>query len=243
MTKRRTRGKEIVEQPEAVEASLWRRFRFEKQADCKEPLFNRHLELSQSIAGKEFARRPAYGLELGDFKQLAYSGLLEAIDRFDPLQGTTFPAYASPRIRGAISDGSLKSSEAAEHFGFRQRRGLERAAHFVPDIGLSGEQDQVSQLAELAVGLALGLIAESAAAAADPESELYGSIAWREMQIALHQEISKLPENARIVMELHYRDGVSFAQIAELLGLSPGRISQLHRSALGELRDQLRNFE
>jgi RNA polymerase sigma factor for flagellar operon FliA len=38
----------------------------------------------------------------------------------------------------------------------------------------------------------------------------------------------------------HYDHGLSFAQVAQLMGLSRGRISQLHRAALDRLRKRLR---
>lgn len=38
----------------------------------------------------------------------------------------------------------------------------------------------------------------------------------------------------------HYFNGVEFKHIAELLGVSKGRVSQLHRAALEKVRARLR---
>jgi RNA polymerase sigma factor FliA len=44
------------------------------------------------------------------------------------------------------------------------------------------------------------------------------------------------------VLRQHYETGLSFAQIAELLGVTRGRISQLHRSAIERLRKRIGTF-
>ena len=49
-----------------------------------------------------------------------------------------------------------------------------------------------------------------------------------------------LPARERDILRHHYIDGVGFDQLAVLLGVSKGRVSQLHRSALDLLRKRLR---
>src|SRR5689334_877835 len=105
----RQSGLALIQRPQEVEASLWRRLRFEDEGQCRELLFNRHLALAKSIAWREYRRRPPHGLEREDFEQLAMSGLLEAIDRFDPLLGAPFASFAKHRIRGAVADGASRS--------------------------------------------------------------------------------------------------------------------------------------
>ncbi|MET0183798.1 MAG: sigma factor, partial [Caulobacterales bacterium] len=96
-------GLKLLEIARAVESSLWRRLRFENDSACREALFNRYIRFARSVAAQEWRRRPAYGLERQDFDQLAFGGLLDAIDNFDPLHGASFESFARARIRGAIS--------------------------------------------------------------------------------------------------------------------------------------------
>ena len=236
MTRERQSGLALVERPAEVEASLWRRWRFEAEFRCREQLFNRHSRLARALAWREYRRRPSHGLDRADFDQLALSGLLEALDRYDPLVGTPFTAFARYRIRGAIADGLAHSSESAANFAFRRRVEIERLR------SLEGNQtentaDALRAIAEVAVGLAIGLIAERAGA--EETSDPYQSNAWRELEVRLHQEIDRLPSAQRSVMTQHYRNGLPFGEIARLLGLSNGRISQLHRAAIISLRRRL----
>ena len=48
-----------------------------------------------------------------------------------------------------------------------------------------------------------------------------------------------LGERERHILRYHYLEGLSFGQIAQLLGLSNARISQLHKAALGTLQRRL----
>lgn len=52
-----------------------------------------------------------------------------------------------------------------------------------------------------------------------------------------------MPAAEKAVIQHHYSNGVDFTHIARALGLSKGRVSQLHHSALKRLREQLRRFE
>jgi RNA polymerase sigma factor for flagellar operon FliA len=51
----------------------------------------------------------------------------------------------------------------------------------------------------------------------------------------------KLDEPELSVIRQHYFEGVPFTQLALARGLSKGRISQIHRAALGKLKDRLRD--
>lgn len=209
-------------------------------------LFDRYLDLARAVAGGERRRRPAYGLDRADFEQLAFRGLLEAIDRFDPLRGSPFPAYARPRIRGAISDGAIHSSEVSAQYSARRRIESERLRSLKAadrDKAAENGEDYLAQLAELAASLAIGLMAENAAGfheGAGSGLDAYESLAWRELQINLAREVERLPDRERTVIRQHYLNGVAFSEIARMMGLSKVRISQLHRSALKRVRERLK---
>lgn len=238
MSRDRGAGLALLQRAEQVEASLWRRFRLERNDLCREDLFARYLSLAQAIAAREFRRRPAYGLERVDFEQLATAGLLEAIDRFDPLKGAPFVAFAKYRIRGAIVDGIARSSESGAQYSFRRRLEIERLQSLAANRDATA--DPLAELSTMVAGLAIGLIAEGAGHSAHDPLE---SRAWREMQQTVIEEITRLPPAQRAVMENHYLRGVAFTQIAHLMGITKGRVSQLHRAAITQVRARLRRFD
>lgn len=223
-----------------MEASLWRRLRFEHERRCRESLFNRYLALARAIAHGERRKRPAYGLDPADFEQFAYGGLLEAIDRYDPLRGIPFDAYARRRIRGAIADGANRSSESGAQYSCRRRMQTDRlhSLRNGADIGA----DPIGELADLAAALAIGLIAEKANLEGGPQRDPingYDTLPWLAFQRDIFRCVDDLPEAEKTVLEHHYRNGISFSQIAQLMHLSASRISQLHHSGLKRLRARL----
>lgn len=69
----------------------------------KHSLWQRYVPLVRHEALRLQVRLPA-SVELDDLLQAGGIGLLNAVDRYDALQGTAFTTYAVQRIRGAMLD-------------------------------------------------------------------------------------------------------------------------------------------
>ncbi|MEM9584749.1 MAG: sigma-70 family RNA polymerase sigma factor [Pseudomonadota bacterium] len=243
----RVSGLEILKKPKNVEASLWRRYRYEAEDSRREDLFLLYRDRARKIAHNQFRRRPPYGLERPDFEQLAYEGLLQAIDQYDPVHGAPFPAYSRLRILGSISDGLANSSENGRQYDYRRRLERARLASIRAEEPKSAT-DSLSELSDLVVDLAIGLVLEGTAIVADEATpdhhpDGYETLAWKELQISVLKAVAVLPRRELMVIENHYLHGVAFKQIACLLKVSVSRISQLHKSALAKLRDTLKAHE
>jgi RNA polymerase sigma factor for flagellar operon FliA len=61
----------------------------------------------------------------------------------------------------------------------------------------------------------------------------------KEVKEILGNAINKLPSQEKVVITLYYYEGLNFKEIAEVLELSQGRISQLHTKAILRLRGHL----
>ncbi len=153
--------------PPRVEASLWRRFRFEREIRCREQIFSRYTGLARALAARQLKGRPRNGIERGDFEQFAYEGLLVAIDRYDPLRGIPFGAFARRRIIGSIADGASQMNEVDAQYSYRRRVENERARSIAAKP--ASERDPLRALAELATGLAIGLMLEGTSLVAPPD--------------------------------------------------------------------------
>lgn len=238
------RGLALVIEPERAEASQWRRFHATNDRHLRENLFDRYRRFARALA-RRHARMGEYSQDLhDDLEQFAYHGLLEAIDRFDPLRGSSFLGFAKARINGSIIDGLGKISEHGARVRFRSKLERERMA------SLEEERESASatqELAELVTELALGLMLVGSEQAANSKfagsaDNGFDSLAWRETRVLLSQRVDELPEPERTVIRQHYQNDLLFVQIATMLGVSKGRIAQLHRSALGKLRKTMRTI-
>jgi len=225
------------------EAVLWARIRG-GSAEAREAMFDRHTVFARQIAARQYRDRTRGDLELTELRQLAYAGLLEAIDRFDPERGVPFRGYASRRITGSVIDGIARASEVREQIAFRTRLRAERVRSLAPEASDQlGAPDALQALAELAAGLAIGFLLDGGLAAdedtADRAPTAYDGLAWKETVQGLRDAMADLPEREQFIVRQHYLHGVAFDLIAKLLGLSKGRVSQLHREAIRRLRKRI----
>jgi RNA polymerase sigma factor for flagellar operon FliA len=70
------------------------------------------------------------------------------------------------------------------------------------------------------------------AASSDPAAELEG----QEMRGMLAAAINSLTEREKIVVTLYYFEGLTLAEIGEILGVTESRVCQIHTKAVGQLR-------
>ena len=243
----RPSGLDLVIHPKRAEAALWRRLRYEDGSGCRESLFNLYSGMARAIAVRTFRRRGTMRIERYDYEQLAYEGLLQAIDRYDPMRGVPFSAFARRRIEGNIADGIARMSEVGAQISHKHRMEQERLRSLASRTEEEGTETALQALSDLAASLALGIMLNEtrlieAGDRPDPAPSAYESLEWRQLQARLVGEVSKLPEKEAIIVRQHYDTGLSFAQIATMLDLSRGRVSQLHRSALERLRKRIGGF-
>ncbi|MCB5423823.1 sigma-70 family RNA polymerase sigma factor [Altererythrobacter sp. CC-YST694] len=233
------RGVELLLRPERVEAALWRSFGDDPGPENRHRLFEHYRPFAARLAASQFARRARGNYERGDVEQLAYEALIQAIGRFDAARGVPFEAFARLRIRGHIANHLAQVSEGAAQRHFRHRIERERLKS-LQDRG--GEPlDALAALSALSAAIALGLMLEGERkpelhAIPDPAPTPYESLAWRDLQGRVRALVDSLPEREEFVIRQHYRNGVSFQQIAVLMGVTKGRVSQIHKAALDRLR-------
>lgn len=226
------------------EAAEWRAHRERPGPRTRMRLFERYRLLARAIARREWRLLGSGVIEMADAEQLAYEALLRAIDRYDPARGATFKAYVRLRLQGAIRNALPKTSEANAVYGARKRveRDRLRAAKAAVE-----SSDPLASLRELAAQIAIGFMLEDIGAGgldelASNEPSAYDSAAWAQLMGQLDRRLNGLPENERIVLDGHYRKGLQFQEVATLLGVTKGRVSQLHGQALQRLRKQLGKY-
>ena len=231
------------------EAALWMALDGAGRDGARQRLFELHADFARSLARRQFRVRTRGDLELADLLQFAHAGLLEAIDRFDPGRGVKFRSYAARRILGSIADGVGQSSEVRSQLSARARARRDRVHSLVPDnADALTAPDALEALIELAMGVAVGVMLEGTALFVDDseattqvrQASAFDSARWRELTERLVREVAALPDRERHILECHYGErALGFDAIANLLRVSKGRVSQIHRSALTTLRKRL----
>ncbi len=237
-------------------AALWAAWQADPNDAVRGQIIDFYLPFARMMAAKIYARRTWRELEFMDYYQYACVGLVESVERFHPEQGVSFETFAGVRIKGAILNGIATMSERQEQAGARRRlvnsrvNALNMAApakstapveSTAPDTNVD---DVFVQLAELAIGLALGFALEDTGMIQAEEvphypDNTYQRAEMKQLKQRLRYLLDDLPEDENRVLTYHYLQHLGFAEIARILKLSAGRISQIHKSALGRMRDAM----
>ena len=226
------------------EAALWQAWRERAEAGARAALVELHGDFARIMAAKLFAQRYGDAVEFDEYLQFARVGLLEAVDRYDSSLGASFRTYAAHRIQGAVLSGLECLSECSRQVALRRRLEQDRVRSLA-EQDAEAAPDAFERLVSVAVGMAVGFMLDDVAAfqAADSScgDSAYQGLAERETRHRLHALIEQLPAKEARIIRHHYLQHVPFEEIARDLGVTPGRVSQLHKRALEQLRAALRH--
>lgn len=215
------------------ESELWRRYRQGADPVARDRLFRMHMSWAASVGKSVYRRVGVFSLDASDFMQNAELGMLEALSRYEPERGVDFRAFARPRVRGAVFNG-LRSMMRERGISNDDKRHAERLAHLHNDDG-----DAFDTVVDAVVALGMGFLLDHAAAEAVADASTY--VQRDQTHLRLKTAVGRLPERLQTLVVAHYFDFMPFADIAEDMGVSRSRVSQLHREALQRLRDVLRD--
>lgn len=224
-----------------------------------ESLILAHLELVQHVVNQVSVRYPRH-VDRQELWNAGARGLVEAANRYRPEMGVPFPKYAMARIRGAIIDSTRDRDWAARALR-RSARDLRRAEErFEERHGRTARDEELA--AELGIGLEelreLRASVERATllhldhAYEDEEGSLAQQIQEtsyealpeealerRELYGTLRTAVRNLPPTQRMVIERYYLGGEMLRDIAESLGVTEARVSQICSEAINALRAYL----
>ncbi|WP_462325339.1 FliA/WhiG family RNA polymerase sigma factor [Desulfoplanes sp.] len=179
-------------------------------------------------------------------------GLMEALYKYDPDSNTHFETYADTRIKGAMLDELRKMDWLSR--GMRQKikkieaamQGQERRYGTIPSntkiAALTGfTKDEVEQCREALENqfcLNIDALEETTrfATLKDPFEHPYEKTATNEIIDKLAHLIEQLSKREILVLSLYYAEELNMREAAEVLGVTEGRISQLHSQAITKLR-------
>ena len=218
-----------------------------------EELITDNLRLVQSIAWHLHARVSKV-IEIDDLIQIGYYGLVTAAQKYTPQEGVNFSNYASLRIRGAMVDHLRKNSNLCRTTIKMQQRFNHAEQKLIKLHRRQPEQAEIAD--EMAISLSeLQEWRKSFAAnhhesmdqvyddfsiifasnTNDPEEELQN----KDLKKLLIEALKKLPEKMALVIQLYYVEELNVYEIAEVLEVTIGRVSQIKSEAVKKLRTHI----
>lgn len=194
--------------------------------------------------------RVGRAVEIEDLSQAGMVGLVEAANRGHGVSDDEFEIYALRRIRGSMLD--LVRRHAHLSRTEVQRKRLMREAR----RAFEADQGRVPSAAELATSLQISLEElgawEAGRASHAPESldeivELYGDwfpageptpegeLEQAQLLRQLQDALATLDERLQLILQLYFLEEMNLREIAAVLGLTIGRVSQLKSEAVSKV--------
>ncbi|MFJ4191427.1 RNA polymerase sigma factor WhiG [Kitasatospora sp. NPDC089509] len=242
---------------------LWRSYKETGEKRLREQLILHYSPLVKYVAGRVGVGLPS-NVEQADFVSSGVFGLIDAIEKFDIDRAIKFETYAISRIRGAIIDelraldwiprSVRQKAKAVERTYATLEARLRRTPHepeVAAEMGIAIEDLHAifSQLS-LANVVALDELLHPVGEGGDRLSlmdtlEDHGAddpvevAEDRELRRLLAQAVNTLPEREKTVVTLYYYEGLTLAEIGQVLGVTESRVSQIHTKSVLQLRAKL----
>ena len=254
---------EHSEDADAALADLWGRYVTDRSAELRDRLILHYAPLVKYVAGRVGVGLPP-NIEQADLVSYGIFGLIDAIEKFDIHRAIKFETYAISRIRGAIID-ELRAIDWIPRSVRYKAREVERAYAALeaelrrtptePEvaerlgIGLDDLHQIFSQVSYVNVvaldelltvggekGDKLSLVDTlEDTKAEDPVTAFEAE----ETKYLLARAINQLPEREKIVVTLYYYEGLTLAEIGEVLGVTESRVCQIHTKSVIPLRAKI----
>jgi RNA polymerase sigma factor for flagellar operon FliA len=248
---------------EAALRELWQEFKATGESRLRERLILHYSPLVKYVAGRVGVGLPP-NIEQADLVSYGIFGLIDAIEKFDLERAIKFETYAISRIKGAIIDELRAIDWIPRSVRYKAREvekayaALEAKLHRTPtesevagELGITLDElhtifSQVSFVNVIALdellnvggerGDKLSLVDTLEDTRAEDPVEVFET---EETKYLLSRAINTLPEREKIVVTLYYYEGLTLAEIGQVLGVTESRICQMHTKAVLQLRAKL----
>ena len=210
-----------------------------------------HMPLVKRIAHQICSRLPP-NVEVDDLIQEGLTGLLDALNRYEPQANLAFEAYARTRIRGAIYD-ACRKNDILPRNQRDELEGLEKITRKLEQqLGRHPSEKEIAASADMTLESYYAIMANmvhlmplddlsddllpSDTDASDPMR----AVAMAQLADRIANILEGLPDNEQLVFALHYQEELSYREIAQVMNITPGRISQLHTQGMIRIRAKLK---
>lgn len=255
----------LTNQEKVKQFDKWVMWKEEGSRDAEVDLVTQYLPLVDKVANRLAVNLPA-NVDKDDLVSYGRFGLLDALAKFDHTRGLQFETYAMWRIRGAMIDGLRendwiprtvrdKAKKIEEAYTMLEQKQLRSPTdqEVSAYLGIS-ERDLQQVYYETSLSTMISIdetVGEEEEQKTPRHSYIVDEVTPRPEQVAettgmkevLTAVIDKLPEKERLVVSLFYFEELTLSEIAEVMSLSPSRISQLHSKAIFRLRSALTRWK
>lgn len=230
----------------------------------RDEMVTKHLPLVRYVAGSMARHSSASSIvDYDDLVGYGTEGLIQAVDTFNPAFNVRFSTWAVMHIRTTIQD-ALRTLDPLPRSLRSKGKEIERVSYTLAnqngywpndeqvarELGVTLDKLRVTRrdISHTTVSLdsvddgngdEVGYSWLSSLADEDPDVDPAASLDTAQTHLLLLDAVNELPERESLVVRMYYKQGSSMRMIADALGVSESRVSQLHARALKLLRESL----
>ncbi len=243
---------------------LWEGYFSTGKAEFRDALIEKNLFLVKYAVGRIGSILPPH-VKMDDLYSSGITGLVRAVEKYNPAKNSKFESYALLLIKGAIID-ELRELDwiprsvhqkanliADAQETLQKKLGREPLDEELSDyLGLTSEE-----LSELLLRVRPAILislngevshndeenAPISERIADAKAETSFEVADRhECASLLAEAIANLSEQEQKVLILYYYEELMLKEIGKIMNVSESRVSQIHTKALLKLRSSLKKL-
>ena len=223
---------------------------YTQKSDDKNELINKNMSIVKKIA-YFYLGRVHQVIEVEDLLQIGMVGLIEAAHNYEIQEGVTFENYARLRIKGAIIDFLRKSSNLCRGT-IKRKQDFDKASRKLEvDFRRLPSSEEVATELNISVSELMSWKHDFAASkhqSIEEATDAYGDFLFSgdpsvedkilngELKSILRANMGQLNKQQLLVLQLYYVEELNVYEIAEILSVSTGRVSQIKSAAIKELR-------
>lgn len=214
-----------------------------------------HMPLARKIAWQIHGRARDL-FDIDDMIQMAMLALVESAQRFEDRGEATFGSYAMMRIRGTLID-HIRNNLSLSRNAVQRR---DKIATAEKEIMAEGGDPKDPNLLAAKLGITSAELAiwrnqisvapdksldevydDHSAWFADQGHTPESALAADDLKSRLVANLKRLKERDAMVLQLYYVEELNLEEIAEVLEVTVGRVSQIKKAALAQLREWLQD--
>lgn len=207
-----------------------------------------YLPLVKRIAGA-IHKQINFMLELDDLIQIGTLGLLEALHKYTTKEGSTFETYAQIKIKGFILD-ELRKNDHLSQDDRTKYKTIQKSIKKLYNSQLSKPTDaEIAKESNLTLQEYFSVMQKNHSYSyvsneeqneellnAPSEYNIEDSIQKKELLKNILSSIEKLNDQEKLIMQLIYAEDCQANEVAEIIGISKARVSQIHTSCISKLK-------
>ena len=220
-------------------------------------LIEKNMGLVRKLAWHMHGRVKS-AVDIEDLIQIGMYGLVTAAQNYVVKEGVSFSSYASIRIRGEIVDHLRRNSNLCRTTIQMQQKYKSSVEMLSKQLQREPNNDEIAvemglETAELHnweqafaanTHQSLDTVYDEfsiwfATKEQNPEEELTDT----ELRENLVEALKTLPEREALLIQLYYVEELNVYEIAEVLDITTGRVSQIKKNAISRLREYIKKID